>query len=492
MSAWHRDQSHLLGQHALVIGGSLAGLVAARVLSPRFGRVTIVDRDAFPASSANRRGVPQGWHGHGLLASGLRGLVELFPGLLGDLVNAGAVQGDVVGSVRWFQHGCYKLQFDSGLGGVLLSRALLEHTVRSHVRALRNVDITTGAHVLGLAADEARRRVTGVRVLQGSSGRSAPVETIYKADLVVDASGRATRAPEWLEHLGYARPPVDEVTVGLGYTTRTFVREPRHLDGLQGAIIAPTPPLETRGGFALAMEHDRWIVSLCGWTGDHAPATPDGYLEYARSLPRPDIYDLVKTATPLSDPVSFVVPASVRRRYERLSHLPEAFVAIGDSIAAFNPVYGQGMSVATLEALELARCLGEHDGLTAIGRRFFRRAAKVVDTPWTIAVGSDFGFAGVTGPRPPGTSLVNWYLDHVHDAASTDQEVCRAFFNVANLLAGPATLFHPSTVARVIRARLRDEPRRTTAHSSASIAPARSDRTTRGSRARRPASSSAR
>jgi 2-polyprenyl-6-methoxyphenol hydroxylase-like FAD-dependent oxidoreductase len=503
MSASHHDRSRLLGEHAIVIGGSIAGLVAARVLSERFGRVTIVDRDALPVSATHRRGVPQGCHGHGLLASGLEGLTQLFPRLRQDLVDAGAVEGDVVGSVRWFQHGCYKARFDSGLGGVLLSRPLLECMVRRRVLALPNVEMTPNVHVLGLASSETRERVTGVRVQHHRPhvdvARSVDFTT-FTADLVVDATGRASRAPAWLEDLGYAKPVVEDVGVDLGYTTRTYVRLPDHLDGALGAIVTPTPPKETRGGFMLAMEQDRWIVSLCGWTGDHAPATPEGFLEYARSLPRQDIYDVVRRATPLSDPVSYAIAASTRRRYERLTRLPERFLAIGDSIAAFNPVYGQGMSVATLEALELAACLDEPEGLTWIGRRFFDRAARVVDTPWTMAVGADFAFHGVTGKQPAGNSVVNWYIDHVHDAASTDHEVCRAFFKVANLLASPGSLFSPRTMWRVMRARMRDTPVTTldgssqeaTGYSSASIARGRSDRTTPGSPVRRRVSSSAR
>jgi 2-polyprenyl-6-methoxyphenol hydroxylase-like FAD-dependent oxidoreductase len=461
MSAWHRDRSHLLGQHAIVIGGSMAGLVAARVLSARFGRVTILDRDALPVTPAHRLGVPQGCHGHGLLASGLQGLVRLFPRLKRDLLDAGALEGDVVGSVRWFQHGCYKAQFDSGLGGILLSRPLLECMVRRQVLALPNVDLMPNIHVLGLAATESRGRVTGVRVQHHrphqSPARSVDMAT-FNADLVVDATGRASRAGAWLEDLGYASPPIEEVGVRLGYATRTFVRRREDLDGALGAIITPTPPGETRGGFMLAMEHDRWIVSLCGWTGDHAEPTNEGFLAFARSLPRPDIYDVVRRATPLTDATAYAIPSSLRRRYERLTRLPERFLTIGDSIAAFNPVYGQGMSVATLEALELAACLDGPEGLAWLGRRFFARAARVVDTPWTMAVGGDFAFHGVTGRRPAGNALVNWYLDRVHDAASTDHEVCRAFFRVANLLASPGSLFAPTVMARVLRARLRDTP----------------------------------
>lgn len=442
-------------EHAIVIGGSMAGLVAARVLSSHFAQVTVLDRDRLPTADGNRLGVPQGWHGHGLLASGLRVLTRLFPRLEADLLEAGAVTGDVVGDARWFQHGCYKAKVQTGLRGLLLSRPLLEGMVRRHVAALPNVRVIGETHVVGLTLDTTCGRVTGIKLQHVG----APGTWLVDADLVVDASGRATRSPEWLAQLGFGRPDVEEVKVGLGYTSRIFRRRPEHLDGDVAVIIAPTPP-ETRCGFALAMEGDRWVVSLCGWTGDHAKPTPEGMLAFAKSLPRPEVYDIVRTATPLTDPVAFAFPANVRRRYERMRAFPERYLVVGDAIASFNPIYGQGMSVAALEGEALEATLAESDGLARLGPRFFARAASVIDTPWMMAVGADFGFEGVTGVKPAGTSLVNWYLDHVHDAASTSESVCRAFFDVANLLTPPTALFHPRVVARVALERLVARPRR--------------------------------
>src|SRR5262245_26340507 len=209
---------------ACVIGGSITGLVAARVLSDHFDRVIVFDRDTLPAECANRKGVPQGWHGHGLLASGYGALKRLFPQLEHDLLQAGAVAGDVIGDIRWFQHGYYKAKFQSGLGGILLSRPLLETTIRAQVRKIRNVTIIHNAHVHGLLTDAGKKRVSGIRVQQ-TGGQV----TEHPAGLVVDASGRGSRASEWLGEMGYAQPAVDAVDVAIGYTTRTFKRGPRDL-----------------------------------------------------------------------------------------------------------------------------------------------------------------------------------------------------------------------------------------------------------------------
>lgn len=436
------------GSHAIIIGASISGLLAARVLSDYFDRVTLFDRDTLPDAIECRDGVPQGRHGHGLLASGFQGLKQLFPTLERELLDAGALPGDIVGNVRWFQHGHYKAKFISGLGGLLLSRPLLETTIRRQVLRIPNVTIQPDVHALGLIADA--DRVHGVLTQRPGLGVQHTA-----ADLVVDASGRGSRSPEWLAELGYASPAVEHVRIDLGYTTRTFERRPGDLDGDLGAIIAPKPPHSLRVGFMLAMEGNRWMVTLGGWMGEHAPADADGYVEFARTLARPDIYEVIRDATQLTDAVRFVVPSNLRRRYDRLARFPNHYLVIGDALCSFNPLYGQGMSVATLEALALADCLRASAFGAQLWRTFLKRAARIIETPWAIAAGSDFAFPGVTGPRPAGTGVVNWYLDRVHRAASTDRIVCRAFFDVANLLRPASTLFSPRIVARVAKACLR-------------------------------------
>ena len=432
------------GNHAIVIGASISGLLAARVLSAHFDRVTVLDRDALPSGIANRGAVPQGHHGHGLLASGLRGLMTLFPGLERDLIDAGAIPGDVVGNIRWFQHGYYKAKFQSGLDGLLLSRPLLEGTIRRLVMQLPNVRILDSTRVMALLVEDGVAR--GVRIQQLREAK-----TSLGADLVVDASGRASKTPEWLEGLGYDRPDVEEVKVGIGYTTRIYKRLPAHLGGDMGAIIAPKPPRQMRVGFMLAMEGDRWIVTLGGWMGHHCPPDPSSFLEFADSLARPDIYDVISHAEPLTHPVTYAFPSDLRRRYEKLTRFPGAFLVMGDAMCSFNPLYGQGMSVATLEALALHECLESSPSIQDMWKPFFKTAAKIVDTPWMIAAGSDFAFEGVTGPQARGTSFINWYMERVHKAAATDRRVCRAFFDVANMLAPAPSLFKPSILARVWR-----------------------------------------
>lgn len=431
----------MLGDHAVVIGASVAGLIAAKVLSHRFSRVSVLDRDHLPAMPQPRAGVPQGRHGHGLLASGLNALERLFPGLSGELLAAGAVSGDVIGDIRWFQHGSYKARFQSGLRGVLFTRPLLEWALRRRVAALPNVVVESGTHVMHLVTDRSGGTVTGVNAQRGGA------RVARDAALVVDASGRSSRMPEWLAELGYSRPPEARVEVDLTYVTRLYRRRPGDLAGGCGAIIASNPPAGRRVGFMLAQEGNRWIVTMGGWLGERPPTDSRGFVDYARSLSRPDIYEVVHDAEPLSDAVTYAFPSNLRRHYERLRQLPAQCLVLGDAICSFNPFYGQGMSVAALEGLLLAQCLDHGTG--DLARRFYRQARPIVDTPWTIAAGSDFAFAGVTGDKPAGTDAINWYLRRVHDVASTDRDVCRAFFDVANLLSPATTLFSPRILGRV-------------------------------------------
>ena len=442
--AGQRRDRHL-GGHAIVIGASIAGLAAARVLADRFEGVTVIDRDRLPVGPADRRGVPQGRHGHGLLASGLAALERLFPTLGGDLLMAGAIHGDVVGDVRWFHHGCYKAKFESGLKGFLMSRALLEGTIRTRLGELPNVRFVDACHVEGVIADDTATRIVGIRT------RTASTKRVRLAELIVDASGHGSRSTAWLAALGYEPPHSNTIAVDVGYATRLFQRNAGDLDGDHAAVIAATPPNETRLGFILAIERDRWMVSLGGCLGERAPSDPEGYVEFARSLPRPDIFNVIRRAAPLSEVVEFAFPVSQRHRYETLRRFPERYLVLGDALCDLNPIYGQGMSVAVLEALELQKCLAEPAGLDRLWRRLFRRAAAVIDRAWLLAAGNDLAYPALAGRRWIGSGLVDWYVGSVHRAASTDRVVCRAFFDVVNLLAPPRVSLQPEIVARVAR-----------------------------------------
>ena len=399
------------GQHAVVAGASMAGLLAARVLSEHFGRVTVLERDEVVDGAAARKGQPHARHLHALLAQGLRIFERYFPTLRDDLHAGGAILGDMGRDMRWHAYGGYRRQFDSGMTGVMASRPFLEACVRRRVQALPNVAIRGGADVDAPVASADRRRITGVQ-LNGGAGVAAEV---IEADLVVDATGRGSATPRWMEALGYARPEESAVVINMGYSTRVFRRRAGDLEGAKLVMVSARLPEIKRSGYVFPVEADRWMATLGGWGGDYPPTDEKGFLEHARSLPAPDTYDLVRRLEPMSDIVQHRLPSNLRRHYEKLERWPERYLVLGDAVSSFNPVYAQGMTSAAMQAAVLDDVLQQRPeaGLDGVWRTYFRRVGKVVDMPWLLAVGEDFRTPTTTGPKPTGTDLINPYVARV-------------------------------------------------------------------------------
>jgi 2-polyprenyl-6-methoxyphenol hydroxylase-like FAD-dependent oxidoreductase len=437
--------SDQVGDRAVVLGGGIAGLLAARVLSESYRDVVVVDRDELTGVLGPRRGVPHGRHAHALLARGQQILAELFPGLDDELTAAGVPAGDVAGNLRWYFNGRRLRPGNSGLLSVSSTRPRLEAHVRARVFALPNVRVLDRRTIVGLRATADGGRVTGVRVLGVQPGSK---EEILEAGLVVDATGRGSRTPVWLEQLGYERPDEEKVRVDLAYTTRHFRlrRDPYGTDLSINPVASPGNP---RGAFFPKLEDGSSMLSLTGILGDHPPPDLDGYLAFARSLAAPEIYEAIHDAHPIDDPVTFRFPASVRRRYERLRRLPDGLLVVGDGVCSFNPVYGQGMTVAAIEAMILRDLLSQ--GAEPRPRRFFRAISSAVDVPWDISAGADLGFPGVEGNRTLKVRAGNAYMSRLHTAATQDAGITAAFFRVAGLVDPPGALMRPSLVLRVLR-----------------------------------------
>jgi 2-polyprenyl-6-methoxyphenol hydroxylase-like FAD-dependent oxidoreductase len=435
-----------VGEHAVVLGASLAGLLTARVLDESFDRVTVVDRDTMPDGPVPRRGVPQGWQSHGMHARGREIFEELFPGLTDELVAHGANLCDVQADVRWVNDGHRLRKAPSGMQGIAFSRPLLEDRVRERVRALPGVTFRCPVDVLDLTASG--ERVTGVQVRdRGTDGEGERLT----ADLVVDATGRGSHTPVWLETLGFPQPDESTIDIGVGYTTWDFPRRPGDLGGDIAAIITATVAVP-RFGAMLAAEGDRWQVTAGGYCGDHASAVDIAeFRTFAASLPAPDIGDLVAEREPLAQGRLHRFPSNRRRHYEKLRRFPQGFLVIGDALCSFNPAYAQGMTVAAVEALALRELLAGTPGAD-LAPRFFRRAAKIIDVPWDIAGGGDLRLPDVPGPRPMKVRIVNAYVARVQAAATVDPVVGLAFLRVANTVDQPQALLRPSVALRVFRA----------------------------------------
>jgi 2-polyprenyl-6-methoxyphenol hydroxylase-like FAD-dependent oxidoreductase len=425
---------------AVVMGGSMAGLLAARVLAGHAREVVVLERDAFPDAIAHRKGTPHARHTHVLLGAGRRTLDRLFPGFTDELCAAGAVLGDALGEVRRFLGGGYHALAPSDVRTLYASRPMIEAHVRARVRALPNVTLRGEAPVRGLAWSADGARVTGV-VLDGDG-------STLDADIVLDATGRGSRAVAWLAERGYEAPVEERVECGGAYATRRFRASPGLLDGLK-AVIVPPAPGRLRGAVLAAQEHGTWTLSLMAMGGERPPAEPATFAAFADGLPAPEIGTLVREAEPLDEIVTATFPTNVRRRFDRLARFPERFVVLGDAICCFNPMYGQGMSVAALEATALEETLAE-PGDAALGPRYFRRAAPALEAPWLLAAGNDLRLTRPDAPVSRKTRFLRWYMDRLHVAARTDVTVARAFLMVAGLVAPPASLLRPATARRVL------------------------------------------
>ncbi|MEZ0114073.1 2-polyprenyl-6-methoxyphenol hydroxylase-like FAD-dependent oxidoreductase [Catenulispora sp. EB89] len=454
---------HTRRDHAVVLGASMAGLLAARVLSESFGRVTVVERDALPVDvlatgSRHRRGVPQSRHVHVLLARGASILEDLFPGFVAEAEVAGARTTDALGQVRLLLSGQRLLQTDIGLRSLLCGRPLLENLVRARVRALDGVRFLERHDIVGLTATPDGRRVTGVRI-HADGGEQ---ETALDADLVLDATGRASRAPVWLHDLGHGRPTVDTVQVGLAYATRTY-RLPQGAMGKDQLILNNATPENQRAAVLAEQENGLARLTLAGMLGDRPPLDPKAFDAFAASLHFPDIFEAIRDAEPLDDPVGFQYPANVRHRYERMRSFPDGFLVLGDAVSAFNPVYGQGMTSAAMQAEAMRAVLADdrdaRNGKPLTWRRYFQAIAKAVNPPWQISAGGDLAFPDVRGRRTPAVRMINAYLPKVHAAAAHDVDMSVAFIRVGSLMDRPESLLRPDIIFRVLRGPGRRHPR---------------------------------
>ncbi|HYO64969.1 MAG TPA: hypothetical protein VEU33_02700, partial [Archangium sp.] len=426
----------------------MAGLISVGVLSRHFECVTLVERDRFPDGPRPRKGVPQAQHIHGLLTRGMDILASVLPGIREDLEAAGGELLDVVESVASFGAGSWRPRFPSGVKAPSMSRLLLEWVIRQRLQALPNVRILDGREAVGLKTSGDRTRVLGLQVQAPGGGHEEPLE----AELVVDASGRGSRTPQWLEALGYPRVEETRIHVDVGYASRPYRKPPGFEPGWRSLALSPQLPKERRLGIIQDIEDNRWLVTVGGWLGD-APSTADdaAFLEFARGLPQPHLYEAIKNAEPLGPIHLYRFPHHQRRHYERMPRFPEGLAVVGDAFCSFNPIYGQGMSTGAMQAEALGESLRQ--GLRGASDRYRRRAGQILDGPWALATAGDLSFPEVEGKRPPGFGLMTWYGNRFQQLAGYDEEAMAAFVRVQHMIESPAAMFSPRMVLKVLTVR---------------------------------------
>jgi len=437
-------------ERAVIIGASIAGLLAARVLREHFTEVVLLERDDLPDAAASRKGTPHAVHPHGLLARGREVLEELFPGITDALVGQGGLRGDIGAEVAVDAGRQRFVRRPLGIDGIAVSRLAIEAELRRRVRATDGVRIVSGVDVREPL--HAAGRVSGVRYQARADG--ALPQTLPAA-LVVDCSGRASRTPQWLEAWGYTPPAQERVDIGLAYTSAYFRRDAAQRPPVAVVIGAATADVP-RPSILIAQEPDaegqaRWVAGVGGYAGDHVELTREAMAERARAIGNPEIAALAEHGELMAPPMRYLFSHSQRLHYERLQRFPAGYLAMGDALASFNPVYGQGMTVAACEALALRKALAA--GLAGLPRRFFKAAAHVIDTPWQLAVGGDLALPLVEGPRPFPMRWINAYVARVQRVAVSDACVAGAFVKVMHMVEAPQSLFAPRVLWRVMRAR---------------------------------------
>ncbi|MDS0476837.1 FAD-dependent monooxygenase [Natrinema sp. 1APR25-10V2] len=438
------DRVATVGDHAVVVGASMAGLSAARVLADGFERVTIVEQDPLPDEPVARNGVPQARHVHLLLEAGRATLEDLFPGYCEDLLSAGGLVIDGLSDIIHYEEGDYLADGPCRMPIHFATRPLFEQILRRRVARLDAITLRPDCQFVKYIVAEEAPTVGGVVVREKGTEQER-----LTADLVVDATGRTSRTPTWLENHGYSRPPVDEVRIDVAYSTATVERP---ATDRRNIFVPPSPP-RTRGGAAFPIEDGRWLVTLFGVHGDRPPTDVNEFKSFAASLPTPDLEHILESCPWVTEDIShYPFPSNIWRHYEELDRVPEGLIVTGDAICSFNPLYGQGMSVAALESLVLHHELAS-TALETLPKRFFDRTDSVIAPAWMTAVGSDFEFPQTTGPKPRGTALINRYMSRLFRKAQSDGQLRELFYRVLMMEEPPESLFHPTVVWRVLKPR---------------------------------------
>lgn len=440
--------------HAIVIGGSIAGMLAARVLVDSFSSVTILETDKLPEKPDRRKGVSQSFQPHILFAKGFRILDTLFPGIGKDLADAGALPIDWPREFHLLMNGEWGATVDSptDMISVSSSRPLLEWVIRSRLAKFPQIKFLEESRVTGLLANPCKTQICGVSLLRSVNGSKQKQHLMAK--LVVDASGRHSQTPSWLQSLGFTPPKETVIEPFLGYATRRY-KQPEGFEGdWKLILISHSPPNTTRLGYLAKIENGEWIATLGGYGKDFPPADESGFLEFARSLPSDKFYNAIADAEPVSPIYDYRDTANRLRHYEKIK-MPKGLVCLGDAVCSLCPVHGQGVTVGTLSALVLQKWLEENKTSKNQNLNFQKTLAQSNLQHWTLATSKDLLFPSTVSTMGSSKQtklpkVLQWYSDGLMKLAHSDPDVQALFLEVSQLLKSPFALYHPKIMWRVL------------------------------------------
>lgn len=433
------------GERAVVLGGSVSGICCARVLAKYFDEVVILERDAMPLPSdvpRFRPGVSQSRHHHVLLAKGRENLSTLFPGFDETLAEAGAPLLDYARDCALFSPIGGAPRFESGIGIRPCRRQLVDWALRKHLADVPNVRWIDKARVSGLAVESDKNLVQGVRFLLGDT------ERFLSSELVVDATGKNSKLPKWLSDLELKVPKEEIIDPKMGYASRLFKPGPEFCADWRATEVAAQAPQNPRAAGLWEVENGQWLLTLIGINGTYPPTDEEGFNAFAKALPNPLVSDFLSDAEPLGPIYGHRGSKTRRRDYGQMRDFPDGLIATGDSVCSFNPIYGQGMTMASQGAIELDEVLSKrlsNLNLSGLAKVYHRRLKRAGVSAWLLATSEDFRWDGTTGGKPDLLTRLSYrYLDWLMPISPYSKEVVGAFLGIANMVMPSYALFSPT------------------------------------------------
>lgn len=427
----------------IIIGGGIAGKLAARVLSDVYQEVIIVEQDSEATSPTPRKGAPQGNHIHALLHAGEHGLEKLFPGISESFYSTGAVKINSTKDLAWRHHGVWKIRYDGGYTTTLQTRPHLEWHINQYIKMIENISVKYNQTVKKYVYDEVENRITGVVLKNGS---------IIHADLIIDASGASSFSYRWLIEQGI-QIPIEKVKIGLMYVSQ-IVELPENDDrDWTIKLLYPDPPHEKMAGSISKVEGNRYLVTFIGYhniINEKEILKGNSLVELAKTLPKSDIYQELQNGQPLTDISIYRVPHITWRKIEKVKRFPAGLLMIGDTICRIDPFFGQGMSIAVLEALAL-KDIFQNQSQDNLAHKFHNEAAKIIAPIWNMVLTEDFRYPETTGKKPLGLPILQWYAKNVFLLSAKDEKIYDSFIKVMNLKRPMTILMKPSIVFAVLK-----------------------------------------
>jgi 2-polyprenyl-6-methoxyphenol hydroxylase-like FAD-dependent oxidoreductase len=450
---------------AIVIGGGIAGLLAARILSDHFSKTIILEKDRYPKEKGPRNGTPQANHIHVFLAKGMQTILDLFPGIEEKLLSQGGHKIDVISKAKFKFPTGWARNFNSGMNTVVCSRQLLEYTIRQEIlEKYSNIKIIENTMVVGLATttNSEQKIITGVKVIYGNGNDDINKTTTINANLVVDASGRRSETPIWFEKIGLEKPKETKINSFIGYAGRRVqllsTQSSPLLSNYKVVVVFTNPPNNPRMAVMTAIEDNQWQLGLLGIGKTYPPTDEKGFLDFAKELGVEDVYKIVRDAKPISNIYGYREDGSRIYHYEKIKKWPKNFIVLGDAVSAFNPIYAQGVTVAAIQSKILDNLLYKYkkNHTAALKKgfeiKFQRKIAKLNSLPWLLGTSEDLRWPTTEANKKmnPFSKIIQRYSKHVILLTPNSRLATKSFLEMLNMVKSPAVLFHPLLIAQVL------------------------------------------